>query len=120
LKKARNKETDVEKNLLDDWPAPPHRIAVSDLLAAERIVAVAIRVNGLTVSLPPPARHVNVLKLLRETFGEKRGDALPRDQGFITTSGRYVGRLDAFLIARDNGQSKRTTGSMELFSEDLW
>lgn len=86
---------------------------------AEVIAATAIRVGGMTVSLPQPARHFHVLKSLRETFGDEFGDAAPENQGFVTSFGRYVGRREAKRIAVEAGQVA-DGGQAELFSEDVW
>lgn len=84
-----------------------------------RIIAAAIRVNGLTVSLPPPARHHTILKLLDETH-RKFANAKPSDQGFVADDGSFVGREDAKRVAIAAGQMKVLTPHKELFSEDLW
>jgi hypothetical protein len=44
------------------------------------------------------------------------GDA----QGFITSDGRFVGRLEARQIALKAGQGRLPANKDELFSEDLW
>lgn len=105
--------------------------------APETIVAAAIRVsvpahlraqswNGrklypeyLTVTAPPPARHAQLLHPMAEG-----GVVRPDDQGFITSSGRYVGRREALEIVIAAGQPQidhpaRNAGG-KLFSEDLW
>lgn len=86
----------------------------------ERIVAAAVY-HGATISLPPPARHGQVLHAIVVTLD------LPSppicNQGFLTSEGRYVGRVEAKLIARHAGQIIRESagpGHPELFSEDLW
>lgn len=86
----------------------------------EHIVAAAIQVEGLTLSLPQPARHGQVM------HSAERG-GLPRyaingaTQGFITSTGRFVNRVMARHIAHMAGQEPRSTGGdVELFSEDLW
>lgn len=84
---------------------------------SERIVAAAIRQYGLTVSLPPPARHHHILKPLHMAT-----DIIvaPDDQGFITDAGRFVGRTEAATIATGNGQAKKLIAPPNLYSEDLW
>lgn len=54
-------------------------------------------------------------------------DFLSRDalhhatQGFLTSEGRFVNRVQARQIAHLAGQDPRTTGNhRDLFSEDLW
>lgn len=90
----------------------------------ERIVAVACRVPAphtdsphgafqVIATLPPPARHNDIL------WGF--GRVLPEDQGFITSTGRFVGRREAAGIALGAGQVEELTAPASgLFSEDLW
>lgn len=88
------------------------------------IVAVAVRFGDAVLSMPPPARHHHVLQVA-DGLGL---DALvsPEDQGFLTSSGSYVGREKALRIALDAGQLREDTARSggyageELFSEDLW
>ncbi|PRL84597.1 hypothetical protein BV033_01161 [Haemophilus influenzae] len=45
------------------------------------------------------------------------------DQGFLTNKGRFVGRIEAMEIAKEQGQVIRLSGSPNpdiLFSEDLY
>lgn len=46
------------------------------------------------------------------------------DQGFITSTGRYVNRKEAAIIARDAGQldpeDKQRPNVVALLSEDIW
>lgn len=99
----------------------------------DRIVAVAFRLpDGLVLSLPAPNRHhdiiaaVDALQMPRPAkaelvLGEDGDDGRPVDQGFLTSSGRYVTREDAMLIARAQGQliGEPPVPHM-LFSEDVW
>lgn len=100
---------------------------------AERIVAAAIRrleanrasvgdadqTAWMTYSMPAPARHHHILYSMpaqnsREIIG-------PSQQGFLTSTGRWVSRKEAMGIAVAAGQvppSKVT--APDLFSEDLW
>lgn len=98
---------------------------------SERIVAAAIRlslptphtdlvVNLLTVSMPPPARHHHLIHPIAMATGIK---TLPDDQGFLTNTGRYVGRMEALQIALASGQpmiDHPSRHATQLFSEDLW
>jgi hypothetical protein len=83
----------------------------------ERVVAAAVRQYGLTVSLPQPARHSDILKPLHTATGVL---VAPEDQGFLTSSGRFVGRIEAGDIARLAGQIKKLAWPPQLYSEDLW
>lgn len=77
-----------------------------------RIVAVAIRVNGLIMSLPAPARHFHVIKAMPEKWARK---CKPSEQGFLTDAGEFVGREDGLAIARAASQLKAETPHRELF-----
>lgn len=84
----------------------------------EIIVSVAVRWNGLIFSLPSPHRHHHVCHKMYES-------GLPidaqRDQGFLTSTGRYVDREEGCIIATKANQIiKKTHPLYELFSEDLW
>lgn len=86
----------------------------------ERIVAAAIRVEGITISLPQPARHGTVLACISYSLNIEPGREL---QGFLTSTGRFVNRIQARHIADIAGQQPGRTGGRdnpELFSEDLW
>lgn len=105
------------------WPFRPR----------ERIVAAAVQIDGLTISMLPPARHTECLRLAAAMVGEHRITAdgltlsiLPRPiepdrQGFVTTRQRFVGREEGKEIARKARQLLPThSSSQHLFSEDLW
>jgi hypothetical protein len=100
----------------------------------ETIVAAAIRIpvsparrldmwqgrrvypDFLIVSSPPPARHGTLMH-----GGDFR--ASPGDQGFLTSSGRYVDREEGFTIASAAGQIIHKSGNPDtptLYSEDMW
>jgi hypothetical protein len=83
----------------------------------ERVIAAAIRRYGLTISLPPPARHGDLLKPMHIAT-----DAVlpPNDQNFLTSMGRFVGRIEATDIAIQSGQIKKLQWPPCLYSEDLW
>ena len=85
----------------------------------ERIVAAAIQYEGVTFSLPQPARHAQVMHSLDLLMTpEQMASAC---QGFITSEGRFVNRVQARQIAFIAGQDPKTTGNaIHLFSEDLW
>ncbi len=44
--------------------------------------------------------------------------ATSKDQGFMTSKGRFIGRVEAAELAFKNGQIEKKTDL--LFSEDLW
>ncbi|RWP57419.1 MAG: hypothetical protein E5V60_03555 [Mesorhizobium sp.] len=81
----------------------------------ERIVAAAMRLGDLTISLPPPARHDALMSLIRSEIGQV---VQPAHQGFLTSEGRFVSRQDAAAIAVAARQVKRDC--MLLTSQHLW
>ena len=93
----------------------------------ETIVAAAIQVDGILVegyapykvvlSVERPGRHHHVAWFLG-THGVDHPD-----QGFLTNTGRYVDRQEAYVIAKAAGQILVKTGSAHvptLYSEDVW
>lgn len=87
-----------------------------------RIAAAAIRLpDGRVVSLPPPARHNDLLvHALRQ--GTAREDICVAQQGFVTNGGAWCDRRAALRIAQDAGQllGEPTTVYLGLFTEDVW
>ena len=82
------------------------------------ITGVAIRVNGRVHSQTAPARHNNLIHAL--AGAGYAADELC-DQGFITSAGCFVDRVEALAIAKAAGQLIRNTEpQIELFFEDLW
>jgi hypothetical protein len=111
-------------------PFPSHamvEVYVSSLRAAlappETIVSAAIKYGDLIGSVPAPGRHHDVIRAWAD-----RARLVTRgkdEQGFTTSTGRFVGREEAMQIAVAAGQvdpknRKIDTGSPDLFSEDLW
>ena len=100
--------------------------ATSDCQAApatrpETIVAAAVQIEGLTVSLPRPAGHGEVLALMADGANGYDPGLAGALQGFLTSEGRFVSRVEAMKIAHRAGQSFRTPQvSHQLFSENLW
>ena len=88
----------------------------------ERIISAAVRIGEMIFSLPPPARHHDVLHNMSENITPGQGPTW--EQGFLTTSGRFVGRREGYVLARWAGQldhvRPKTEPLVELFSEDLW
>lgn len=86
----------------------------------ERIVAAALRYRRVTYSVPPPGRHHSVMRLMSE---KGLGTEAMHNQGFVTSTGRFVNRCEAFKIATEAGQIIKKTGnpnSQDLYSEDVW
>lgn len=85
----------------------------------ERIVAAAMQYEGVTLSLPQPARHAQVMHSAVYFMTDVQIAAAC--QGFITSEGRFVNRVQARQIAFMAGQEPKSTGGdRDLYSEDLW
>lgn len=86
----------------------------------ETIVAAAIQIDGVTLSLPQPARHAQVLHAA-EIFLPKCELNLAL-QGFLTSTGRFVTRVQAKQIAHRAGQPiiRDDPHPRDAFSEDFW
>lgn len=86
---------------------------------SETIVAAALRINGMTVSDIPPARHHTLLWAVSGINDNLRIGS--EQQGFITSTGRFVDRQEALEIALAAKQIERPKYQPhQLFSEDLW
>ncbi|TPM67433.1 hypothetical protein [Mesorhizobium sp. B2-2-1] len=85
---------------------------------SERIISVAMRVGGLVISMPQPARHHTVL---HEMDAQGISPFVhPINQGFITDTGRFVEREEAVGLAKASGQIDKPRWPPLLYSEDLW
>ena len=93
----------------------------------ETIVAAALRIQLLAVSTsienepmifskPAPARHNHLVHEIAELLDRV---IEPNEQGFLTSTGRYVGRDEAWQIASVAGQIVDTL-CQPLFSESIW
>lgn len=90
-------------------------------MESEKIASAAVY-HGVVISLPPPARHHTILQAMNLESGIT-GAIMPECQGFLTSYGRYVGRVEAYYIASAAGQIRSSRGpdaAPRLFSEDLW
>lgn len=89
----------------------------------ETIATAAIRVDGEVWTLPRPARHhvlIQAWAIAHYRDGEE-GRIGEHDQGFVTSTGRFVEREEAKVIARAAGRLlERASSSASLFSEDVW
>lgn len=95
--------------------------------ALRRIVAAAIKQEGMVCSVPRPGRHAHVIRAMAAA-----GIPIPINgtQGFLTSDGLFVDRRTARKIADKTGQTIKscvgpdgvpfTREHTELFSEDLW
>lgn len=87
----------------------------------ERITRAAIRYKGNIVSLPQPARHHDIIRHIADELKwhpHYLPVCGPEDQGFVTNTGRFIDRVEAYRVALNAGQLLR--GTPNLFSEDVW
>lgn len=84
---------------------------------AEKIIAAAMRKGEVVFSVPQPGRHHTIFHAL-----DAVGMDLDEDnQGFLTSDGRFVDRVDGLRIATEAGQIIQKHGKPDmLFSEDMW
>lgn len=88
----------------------------------EKIVAAAVRYEGMTFSMPPPARHGECILLMLACRQDiDRNTTGAEEQGFVTSGNRFVDRIEAKEIATKADQLIfRAMDLPELFSEDVW
>lgn len=91
----------------------------------ETVETAAILINGEIITAPRPARHHQLLELHWAAAKGKEGTPRhqlvpPSAQGFVTSTGRFVSREEAALIAVAAGQITAPQWGSRLFSEDLW
>jgi hypothetical protein len=92
----------------------------------EIIERAAIVIDGTVHSVPKPGRHHDVIRAVFDATGK----TVVGEQGFVTSSGRFVNRLVARKIAetakqliagrRDNDGIPYVATDDRLFSEDVW
>lgn len=94
-------------------------------MSDRKIVAAAIKENGVVCFVPRPGRHHNVI---REMAAAGVPIPIVGVQGFITSDGLFVDRVTANRIAVIAEQTLPTpcngipfeTVGRDLYSEDLW
>ncbi|MDR3392167.1 MAG: hypothetical protein P4L77_10595 [Sulfuriferula sp.] len=77
---------------------------------------------GLIWYSRPPLRHHHFAQIQYE-YGYRAWDRAESLQGFMTSHGRWLNRLDAMALAASNGQLKDRPGVIvqeKLYSENLW
>jgi hypothetical protein len=84
------------------------------------ILGPAIRFSELgVVALPAPAEHDDVMALVQEQFGSRRGKHRG-EIGFVTAGGRFVLPREALILARLTHQvPTRGSADAELKCSDL-
>lgn len=100
----------VEDALVKEDPRPQH--------PKRGIVAVALRLNDLIISMPAPARHHDVAQAMAAAGIEPH----TADQGFLDHRGIYLSRITARIVAGQHNQINKAQmeAGGDLFSEDLW
>lgn len=84
-----------------------------------KVDVAAIRTRGGEVfSLPRPARHDAVIRLVFKKTGQKVTTA--DEQGFLSDCGIFLSRKQAEAVARRSGQLTGPVIGGSLTSEDLW
>lgn len=85
----------------------------------EKIVGVAIKVNGELYSMLAPCRHADIYEWLHEANVDVLSSAIC--EGFVTNSGEFVNRHQAAKIAKKANQII-SDDFVEycLYSEDVW
>jgi hypothetical protein len=92
----------------------------------ETIACAAIVHKGQVFAMPRPARHHTIMHAIAKMVPESDWPIASgfRDQGFLTSAGRYVIREEAYEIALAAGQftleGRAVNVPGKLFSEDLW
>ncbi len=86
-----------------------------------KIESAAVSIGDDVYTMPPPARHWNILHAMAEYLGRTQDHTW--EQGFMTDTGHFVRRKPALMIAEHASQLLQPipqNRSQELFSEDVW
>lgn len=69
-----------------------------------------------------PRRHADLVLDMSEYYQDLSYEKMPKItfQGFYTDDGEIISREEAYILARQNGQTQVTRPSERLYSEDLW
>lgn len=81
------------------------------------ITAAAIVYEGRLYTLPKPARHFDVIKVI---WQEIKKQVTCETQGFVTDEGKFLDRIEAGKHALACGQLKELSCPPDLYSEDVW
>lgn len=84
------------------------------------ITGVAIKREGVVYQLPKPNRHHHVIRLMAD-LGIPKPVTLNAVQGFVTDTGEFLDREQAYTLVLENKQNVvELHHHRDLFSEDLW
>jgi hypothetical protein len=86
----------------------------------EVIIGAAIKhPSNIVYAALAPARHHHVMAFMDEHG--KAGIENTRDQGFLTSRGRFIERGEALMLAKENKQIiHKHPAFWELYTEDMW
>lgn len=87
------------------------------------ITHVAQLFDNMVISLPEPYRHHHVFKVMTGNPQLPRWDmrqGTHEVQGFLTSEGMFVDRLDALKLFKEYKQTDYDEPRSELFSENCW
>jgi len=87
-----------------------------------RVVAAAIRHDGVIYTLPPPNRHFNIIWHCNNVLKIQGFKAHFDDQGFVDENGGWLSRKAALYVATQANQllPNEPIRANMLFSENLW
>lgn len=91
----------------------------------EAITYAAICEHGAIYWMPRPARHHTIAREMKRNFGVVHHEPDGTNEGFLTSTWRYVDRFTASVIAMAAGQVRMSENPDEnkpfrMTSEDLW
>ncbi len=84
----------------------------------EFIEKAALRIDIVTFSVERPGRHHTIIHALVDLGMPKPINT--EHTGFITSTGRFVDRKEAAIIALNAKQTDKLIAPPNLYSEDLW
>ena len=99
-------------------PKSKQKQTCADTDVRDRVIPVAAAIQfdaGVTVSLPKPARHHEILHKTPGLVGLGG-----YTQGFLTNTGVFVDRVTAATLALEAKLIERLETPPKLFTEDLW
>ena len=84
--------------------------------------ALLVQIEGLDhTTIITCRRHCDGYTLLKDLGYAPKTKYKVLEDGFITTDGTFVNRIEALKIAREHGQLRQDSeNKMKLFSEDLY
>jgi len=87
-------------------------------LENETIEKAAIRFRDIVVFVERPGKHHTIIHEL--AYLGLKTPINTEDDGFLTSTGRFVDRIEAAKIALNAGQIEKLSVPPNLYSEDLW